>query len=191
VENFSEKTYNGHKDVDITELGVRQMEAVASWLEGESLSGVYCSGLTRTKKGADIIAAKHNLASEPHLAFMELDIKPWEGLNAYEIEERFPGAFEAWTKNAADYKISGGESVRELSERVVPALREIIAAKQGKNIALVAHGAVNRVIIADAMKLDLNNIYSIEQDYGCINIIDYFSEHNVIKLLNGQLLDEC
>jgi alpha-ribazole phosphatase/probable phosphoglycerate mutase len=122
---------------------------------------------------------------------MELDIKPWEGLNAYEIEERFPGAFEAWTKNAADYKISGGESVRELSERVVPALREIIAAKQGKNIALVAHGAVNRVIIADAMKLDLNNIYSIEQDYGCINIIDYFSEHNVIKLLNGQLLDEC
>ena len=33
VVNFSEGTYNGHKDVDISEFGVRQIEAVAEKLK--------------------------------------------------------------------------------------------------------------------------------------------------------------
>jgi len=69
-------------------------------------------------------------------------------------------------------------------------LNELLGANRGKNIVLVAHGAVNRVFLANAMELDLNNIYSIEQDYGCLNIIDYFPEYAVIKLINEQLLDE-
>jgi len=111
-------------------------------------------------------------------------------LTANEIEEKFPGAFDEWWKNIADYRIPGGESIRDMSIRVVPALKEILAANRGKNVALVAHGAVNRVLLADAMKLDLNNIYSIEQDYGCMNIIDYFSGYTVIKLINSRLASE-
>ena len=190
VENFSEGTYNGHKDVDITELGVRQMEVVAARLRGENLAGVYCSDLIRTKRGADIIAAEHGLISESRSNLRELNVKLWEGLTANEIEEKFPGAFDEWWKDIADYKIPGGESIRDMSGRVIPALKEIISANYGRSIVLVAHGAVNRAILADAMKLDLNNIYSIEQNYGCLNIIDYFSGYAVIKLVNGRLLDE-
>jgi len=190
VENFSERIYNGQKDVDITDLGVRQMEAVAARLKHEPLAGVYCSDLIRTKRGADIIAAEHGLIPESRFMLRELNVRLWEGLTANEIEEKFPGAFDEWWKNIADYRIPGGESIRDMSIRVVPALKEILAANRGKNVALVAHGAVNRVLLADAMKLDLNNIYSIEQDYGCMNIIDYFSGYTVIKLINSRLASE-
>ncbi len=190
VENFSEGTYNGHKDVDITELGIRQMEVVAARLRGENLAGVYCSDLIRTKRGADIIAAEHGLIPESRSSLRELNVKLWEGLTANEIEEKFPGAFDEWWKDIADYKIPGGESIRDMSGRVIPPLKEILSANYGRSIVLVAHGAVNRAILADAMKLDLNNIYSIEQNYGCLNIIDYFSEYAVIKLVNGRLFDE-
>lgn len=190
VENFSERIYNGQKDVDITDLGVRQMEAVAARLKYEHLAGVYCSDLIRTKRGADIIAAEHGLIPESRFMLRELNVRLWEGLTANEIEEKFPGAFDEWWKNIADYRIPGGESIRDMSIRVVPALKEILAANRGKNVALVAHGAVNRVLLADAMKLDLNNIYSIEQDYGCMNIIDYFSGYTVIKLINSRLASE-
>jgi len=190
VENFAGGIYNGHKDVDITELGIRQMEAIANRLKDENLAGVYSSDLIRTKRGADIIAEKHGLVPESRPALNELDVKLWEGLTANGIEEKFPGAFDEWRKNIADYRIPGGESIRDLSLRVVPALNELLGANRGKNIVLVAHGAVNRVFLANAMELDLNNIYSIEQDYGCLNIIDYFPEYAVIKLINEQLLDE-
>ena len=190
VENFSEGTYNGHKDVDITELGIRQMEAVADRLKDENLAGVYSSDLIRTKRGADIIAAEHDLIPESYSTLRELNVKLWEGLTANEIEEKFPGVFDEWRKNIADYRIPGGESIRDMSDRVIPALKEILNANRGKNVVVVAHGAINRALLADAMGLDLNNIYSIEQDYGCLNIIDYFPEYTVIKLINGRLLDE-
>jgi len=74
VVNFSEGTYNCHKDVDITELGVRQMEAVAKMLRDKNLTGVYCSDLIRTKKGAEIIAAEHGLRPEAHFTLRELNI---------------------------------------------------------------------------------------------------------------------
>jgi len=189
VENFSEGTYNGHKDVDITELGVRQMEAVADRLKDENLAGVYSSDLIRTKRGADIIATEHGLIPESHSTLRELNVRSWEGLTANEIEEKFPGAFDEWWGNIADYRIPGGESIRNMSGRVIPALKKILSANYGRSIVLVAHGAVNRAILADAMKLDLNNIYSIEQNYGCLNIIDYFSKYAVIKLVNGRLLN--
>ena len=190
VENFSERTYNGHKDVDITELGVRQMKAVADRLKDKNLAGIYSSDLIRTKRGADIISEDHGLIPESHFTLRELNVRSWEGLTANEIEERFPGAFSEWRKNIADYRIPGGESIRDMSGRVIPALKEILSVNHGRSIVLVAHGAVNRAILADAMKLDLNNIYSLEQSYGCLNIIDYFSEYAVVKLINGRLFDK-
>lgn len=190
VANFAEGTYNGHNDVDISELGVRQMEAVAARLKDEKLAGIYCSDLIRTKRGAEIIAAEHGLTSKSHHTLRELNIGLWEGLTLEEIEKRFPGTLDEWRKKMIDHRIPEGESVRDLAGRVIPALKEILGANHGENIVLVAHGGVNRVILADAMNLDLINFYSIEQNYGCLNIIDYFPELAVVKLMNGQLLDE-
>ncbi len=108
VTNFSGETYNGHNDVDITAHGVRQMEEVAGRLSNETLAGVYCSDLIRTRKGADIIAAPHGLAPQSLPALRELDVKLWEGLNADSVEERFPGAFDAWKRQGAEYRVPGG-----------------------------------------------------------------------------------
>ena len=191
VVNFSEGTYTGHKDVDITELGVRQMEAVAKRLRDKNLTGVYCSDLIRAKRGAEIIAAEHSLRPEAYSTMRELNIGLWEGLTPEETEAQFPGALDKRRKRLDDYRIPGGESIRDLSKRVIPTLKGILDANYGGNIVLVAHGGVNRVIFADAMNLALKYFYSLEQDYGCLNIIDYFSDCAVIKLMNGQSVHGC
>jgi alpha-ribazole phosphatase/probable phosphoglycerate mutase len=116
-------------------------------------------------------------------------VKLWEGLNADAVEERFPGAFDAWREQGADYRIPGGERVRDLAERVIPVLREIVCSHAGQAVALVTHGGVNRVILADALGIGFDRLYSIEQDYGCMNIVDYFPDYAVVKLINRRLLD--
>ena len=185
VVNFSEGTYNGHNDVHISELGVRQMEAVADRLKNENLTGIYCSDLIRTKKGAEIIATEHGLIPEAYHTLRELNVGLWEGLTLKEIETRFPGTLEKWRRKIIDNRIPEGESIRDLAGRVIPALKKILGANHGGNIVLLAHGGVNRVILADAMNLDLENFYSIEQNYGCLNVIDYFPELAIVKLMNG------
>ncbi len=74
----------------------------------------------------------------------------------------------------------------ELRKRVLPALERIIDRHSGEHVCIVAHGGVNRVILADAMGLGLENFFRIEQDYGGLNIIDYFQDGlRVVKMLNG------
>src|SRR3990172_1839376 len=121
VVNHHELRYNGHFDVDITDIGVLQMENISSFLTTKSITAVYSSDLQRAFKGAEIIGKY-------------LEIKP---------------------------------------------------------VKVVAHGGVNRVILCDAMKLPMENFFRIEQDYGCLNVIDYFDDGvKVVKLLNGGVNQE-
>ena len=186
VTNHLDGTCNGQNDVDITELGIGQMEAVADRLRDENLAAVYSSDLIRTRRGGEVIAENHGLIPDQFGAFRELDFGLWEGLNIDQIEEQFPGALDERRRKIVEYRVPEGESIGDLAGRVIPALKKILKANQGKNVVLVAHGGVNRVILADAMNLDLRNFYSIEQDFGCLNIIDYFPELAVVKLMNGQ-----
>jgi alpha-ribazole phosphatase/probable phosphoglycerate mutase len=65
------------------------------------------------------------------------------------------------------------------------AMEQILANNKNQNIAVVAHGAVNRVIIAQALGLPLNNIFRIEQDFAALSIIEFHRRFPVVKLLNG------
>jgi alpha-ribazole phosphatase len=186
VANFSTGVLNGHNDVDLSDLGIREMEAVAARLKDEDLAAVYCSDLTRSTRGGELVAREHGLVSIRSSSLREINFGLWAGLTYAEIQEQYPGTLEERTRRFIDYRVPGGESIRDLTGRVIPTVREILAAHLGNHIALVTHGGVNRLILADAMNLDLHNFYSIEQDYGCLNIIDYNQDLAVVKLINGR-----
>jgi len=53
------------------------------------------------------------------------------------------------------------------------------------DIAVVAHGGVNRVILCHIMGVPLENIFRIEQDFAAVNIIEFWDKYPVVKLVNG------
>jgi alpha-ribazole phosphatase/probable phosphoglycerate mutase len=177
---------NGHTDVDITEIGMLQMEHLAVRLKLTEINVVFSSDLKRTKKGADIIGRHHDVPYRVIPEFRELCFGDWEGLTLEQITRDFPGEMESRKKHIADHRPPGkGESMRDLSERIMPRLKDMLKEETGKNILLVAHGGVNRVILCNALGIDLANIFHIQQDYGCLNIIDYFPDHALVRLVNG------
>lgn len=186
VVNHHEFRYNGHFDVDITGLGVEQMERLAGFLKNEPVNAVYSSDLTRAVKGAEIIGRALGLEPVKVHDFRELHLGRWEGLTREEAAERYPEEASFRFRDLAVSRVKGGESLPDLRERVLPALDDIIERQRGRYVCIVAHGGVNRVILSDAMGLPLENFFRIEQDYGCLNIIDYFDDGiKVVKLLNG------
>jgi alpha-ribazole phosphatase/probable phosphoglycerate mutase len=73
----------------------------------------------------------------------------------------------------------------DVSKRVLGCLKEILREEAGNNILIVAHGGVNRLIICDALGLPVKSLFNIQQDYGCLNIIDYYPENRLVRLMNG------
>ena len=186
VANGSERRYNGHIDVDITENGVSQMHRLAGLLAGKVLSAVYSSDLIRSVKGARIIADKAGISSTSLEVLRERSVGAWEGLTAEEIKERFPEEYRMWRADLLNYRPPGGECLLDVANRILPAYKRIVGSHSGTEIALLLHGGVNRIILADALGMEISNLFRIDQAFGALNIIDYFEDGiPVVRLLNG------
>ncbi len=156
---------------------------------GTGLNAVYCSDLSRAVKSAEIIAGPYGLVPVKIPALRERSFGVWEGMTFTEIKERFPAEFEAWADNPVSHSPVGGESTREVKDRVVTALEEILNRNVGDNIAVIAHGGVNRILLCHLLGIPLENIFRIEQDYGAVNVIEFWDKYPVVKLLNGRHSD--
>ncbi|HEX9020182.1 MAG TPA: histidine phosphatase family protein [Nitrospirota bacterium] len=186
VANGGEKRYNGHIDVDITEKGVEQMHRLAALLAGKSIAAVYSSDLIRSMKGAEIISRRVGAAYTPLRELRERSVGAWEGLTAEEIRGRFPAEYAAWRTDLLNYRPPGGECLLDVENRILPAFHRLVASHQGREIAMLLHGGVNRVILADALGLPPLNLFRIDQAFGALNIIDYHQDGvAVVRLLNG------
>lgn len=186
VANGGEKRYNGHIDVDITAKGVEQMHRLAGLLAAKPVRAVYSSDLIRSLKGAQIISQPLGLDPVAVRTLRERSVGRWEGLTAEEIRQRHPEQFAAWRADLLNYRPPEGECLEDVRRRVLPEYRRIVAAHPGEEIGMLLHGGVNRVIIADVLGLEPQNLFRIDQSFGALNIIEHYDDGGqVVKLLNG------
>jgi alpha-ribazole phosphatase len=185
VEGYEEKRYNGQENVPLTQLGEVQSELVCAYLLNASLDAVYSSDLDRSHYCAKLIAASHQLKVTTEASLRELHLGDWQGRTWAELQEAYPEDWQARLQNLVNFQVPGGESLQDAADRIRPTIMGILDKHRGGDIAVVAHGGVNRIILLDAIGASLEQAFSIEQDYGCLNIIDYFAAGNaVIRLLN-------
>ncbi|HKZ57532.1 MAG TPA: alpha-ribazole phosphatase [Thermodesulfovibrionales bacterium] len=184
------RRYKGTIDVPLSEIGVRQMEQVSKYIvekggKGGLMSAVYCSDLTRAIRSAEIVADPHSLKPVIISSLRERNFGLWEGMSFDEIMEKYPLEFDAWAGNPLKFSPMEGESTLAMRDRVIQAMSEIMENHNKENIAIVAHGGVNRIILCHILGIPLENIFRIEQDYGALNIIEFWDKYPVVKLLNG------
>ena len=181
----AEYRYIGQTDVDFNDNGLEQMERLKRRFQDQEIHAFFSSDLIRARKGAEIIASCHGLEPIACPEFREIHLGIWEGMTREEILERYPEEYAARLQDLVHRRIEGGESFGDVRARVMGKLSRILVERAGGTILLLAHGGVNRVILFDALKLDLANLTRLDQSYGCINIIDYYDEGPVVKLVNG------
>jgi alpha-ribazole phosphatase/probable phosphoglycerate mutase len=181
-----EKRYKGHTDVPLSERGAEQMEGVSAYIvqAGSALTAVYCSDLSRSVKSAGIVARPHSLRPILIPSLRERNFGAWEGMSFEEVQKRYPEEFKAWIENPLAFSPVRGESTVEVKKRVIKAFHEILENHKGEHIAIVAHGGTNRVILCHVTGIPLENIFRIEQDYGALNIIEFWDTYPVVKLVN-------
>jgi alpha-ribazole phosphatase/probable phosphoglycerate mutase len=177
--------YHGNNDIGLSPEGERQLTQLARQLHKVPFAAVYASNLRRSRDGAARLCQDRELEPQVIPEFREIHFGIWEGLTFSEIAERHPEELASRFQDLAGFRIPGGESLLAVRERVLPCLKEIVATHPGQSLALVAHAGVNRVILCDALALSLENIFRLDQNYGCLNIIDYFPDFTMVRLING------
>jgi len=188
VAGHDQPRYNGQTDVGLTDLGVAQYQCLKEQLAGEKISACYTSNLSRCIIGADIICSQFGIEPAQRSELREVNIGIWEGLAWDEVTQRWPEEWQARLDDLVNYRVPGGENLLDVEARVMPVIREILEQQAGQEVLVVAHGGVNRIILLNAIGAPLACMFNIEQNYGCYNIIDYYSDGRAtVKLLNGKV----
>ncbi|MES2978598.1 MAG: histidine phosphatase family protein [Pseudomonadota bacterium] len=151
----AETRIQGHLDIPLDEVGHGQAMRLGRALEGEAISTIYASDLTRAMETAGYVsrATGAPIVAEPGLR--ERGFGDFEGRTFREIESERPEDARRWRQRDPQFQPQGGETLVALNARVVATAERLAARHPGELIALVGHGGVMDVLYRAATRLDL------------------------------------
>ena len=79
----------------------------------------------------------------------------------------------------------GGESFTQMRQRVLEAVSEIREARKEQTVAIVSHGGVNRIVLAQALGVESRMIFRMEQSYASVSVIDEIGETDGTDEIEG------
>ncbi len=183
VEEMRGRCY-GRLDVGLSSTGRLQAERAARFLAEAPLLRIYTSPRQRALESVAPLAELKGMSVDTEAAFREIDFGLFEGLSYEEAEKRYPEIYAEWMAHPTRVRFPGGESYPEMRERVRSAGRELRTRHTGETFVLVSHGGVNRTLLAEALGMPDANLFRLEQGYGSVNIIDFYGDEPIVKLMN-------
>ena len=136
----------GHTDSPLTTGGIAQAEAIGARLAKESFERLVSSDLGRAWKTAEAIARRTGHAIVPNPRLRERHFGVGEGLTYDEVDAQWPEAFSRTRETDPDYVIPGGESRRQLYERIRDEFESLAREAAGGCHAVVCHGGVLAIL---------------------------------------------
>ncbi len=137
----------GHKDSPLTKKGIEQAKDIKKELDNIHFYRVFSSDLLRAKKTAEIIALEKKLAVTTTKALRERSFGKYEGTTVKEMQSLITKLKKSLKKKFSYEMIDDVENNEQLLLRLIPFLREVAIAYKGKNILVVSHGGVMKLLL--------------------------------------------
>ena len=153
------KVIEGRANFNLTELGHKQAEAMAKWVnENYSINIIYSSPLNRAKQTAEYISKITGIE-----IIFENDLMEWNngliaGLSREEANEKYPEQ-----EKYPHTRIYEQESYIDFRMRAETILSKIINENDGgKTIVMVSHGGMINMLFKSFMESPMNGKISIK-----------------------------
>jgi 2,3-bisphosphoglycerate-dependent phosphoglycerate mutase len=172
------KRIQGHVDIPLAESGLAQAEQLAQRLvtearDGKRLDAVYSSDLLRAQQTAKPFAQALGMPLQLREGLRERWYGAFQGHDNGEIKAKFPDEYAVWQTRDPGFAPPGGESQRAFYERVLEAVRPMVAAHPDGRIACIAHGGVLDCVYRMAAGLSLEAPRDWPLLNSSINVVDF------------------
>jgi probable phosphoglycerate mutase len=176
--------YQGHLDPDLTEKGREQAKALGRELKREGIEVLYSSPLKRTWKTAEIISSIIGAEPLKEERVIEIDHGRWSGMLVSEVKEKFPDEFKTWMEEPHKSVFEGGESLRDVYERVGNFIDEVRVKHRGKTVGVVSHTVPIRCMLCYILGVDLSKFWYFGCDNASYSVVYFEESRNVLQRLN-------
>lgn len=185
----AEGRYQGQRDIALSANGEAQARALGGRLRDLPIDRAVSSPLARARRTAELaLGADRASMLETDDGFLEIAHGEWEGLLHREVHERDPDRVRAWLEAPHEVHMPGGESLQLVLDRAWPALERACAGLgEDDTLLVVAHDAVNRVLLCRVLGLALPRMWRFRQAPTTLNLL----EGPTIDALEVVRLNDC
>ncbi|KAF1686382.1 histidine phosphatase family protein [Pseudoxanthomonas taiwanensis] len=170
----TEGRYQGQIDIPLSPVGEAQARALGERLRGVPITRAVASPLSRARRTAELALGEDRagmLALDPDI--QEIAHGEGEGLLAAEIAEKDPARLRAWREEPDTVLMPGGESLRQVLERSWRGLqRATEGLGEADTLLMVAHDAVNRVLLCRVLGLPIGRLWTFRQAPTTLNLLE-------------------
>lgn len=153
--------FAGQTDSPLTELGMEQAERTAAYVaENYEIAAVYSSDLCRASAVGEKVAEKAGVPLTLDADLREIHAGLWEGCPFSQLAQRFD-AYQVWLTNIGRAACDEGETVAQLQNRFLAALRRIAGSHPGKTVAIATHATPIRTLCCFCEKDSLDGMKDI------------------------------
>jgi len=197
--------FQGGIDVPLNEHGRTQAQQTAEFLKDVQIDFAVSSPMLRPKETAEIILNHHpNVQLKLQEEFREINHGLWEGKLESEIKQEYADLLRQWQTAPETVQMPEGENLQQVWERAVACWDAIakstpLSDTELKTGLIVAHDAINKVILCHVLSLSPASIWSIKQGNGAVTVVDYprglekapiLQAMNITTHLSGGVLDQ-
>jgi probable phosphoglycerate mutase len=197
--------FQGGIDVPLNDNGRTQAQQAGEFLKDVPIDFAITSPMLRPKETAEIILKYHpKVELELQEEFREINHGLWEGKLESEIRQEYPDLLRQWQIAPETVQMPEGENLQQVWDRAVACWDGIIQSAAMSDTELktglvVAHDAINKVILCHILGLSSESFWCIKQGNGAVTVIDYphglekapiLQAMNITTHLSGGVLDK-
>ncbi len=180
----AQRRLTGQSDVPLNPLGEQQAAALGDCLATEHLDAIITSDLERTRVTARAIAHNHGLQLQEDSDLRELAFGEWEGYSYDEVLARDANRASLWRADPTQYAPPGGETIVQVRDRCVRALKRWQMEYPKSSVVWVTHGGLIGVLLCHVLDIDLKRRWQFSHDNASISEIHFRDDGVFIERLN-------
>ena len=158
--NLYRRCHSWHNGL-ITVKGRSQIDALERRFEGVQIDAVYSSDLYRTMTTARAICRSRNLPLRVDPELREIGAGVWEDVPWGQLLCDHRDSLTAFLACDPGWQVEGSETHPQVRERMLAAIRRIIASHPDQAVAVVSHGCAIRCVLSAYLGYGLEEIRQV------------------------------
>ncbi len=154
------RRYRGQQDDPLSERGWAQMRAAVG--DYHPWNCILSSTLSRCADFAAELAQRHQIPLELSSHWVELGFGVWEGQTPAELTQNDPDRLWRFWRRPEHHPPPDAERLVLFEQRIKRAWEQMLEQHAGRHLLLVGHAGMIRMIVAEALGMPRERIFSIQ-----------------------------
>jgi broad specificity phosphatase PhoE len=163
-----EKRLQGWNDSPLSDNGIAHARSVAMVIAGFNIQKALVSPLGRAKQTANIIRDLCGIELEVDENLKEVSFGDFEGNTLPQLDEKYPGMWEARMADKWNYCPPNGEANKDALPRALSVIEKIEKLADNESLLIIAHFAINRILFSLLSGIEPDETVCINVPHGHI-----------------------